>query len=112
MVNMLSRRILARPEPVTPYFGVRTNSLVFLVNALNHASNTALALLMLTPTPSAIRIGMYSSDFHPAFLPNSSFCPKAKKVLAEQVARTKRLKLRMYCPQLFSLKGLKTLKKV
>src|SRR4051812_38018252 len=97
-------RTRVAPEP--PYLDVRANSLVFCVMALQIASKTALALLMLTPTPSAMRIGIYARHFHPACLPNSSRCPNAKNVLAEHVARTNRLKLKMYWVQVCALNGL------
>src|SRR4051812_4778238 len=85
-----------RTWPVTPYFGVRTNSHGFFLIEPQIAEKTARALLMLTPTPRAISMGMYINDFQPACLPNSSRCPIAKNMLAEQVARMNRLKLKMY----------------
>ena len=89
------RQMRVLPGRSTPYLGVRTNSLGLRRMALQMASSTALALLMLMPTPRAIRNGMYSSVFQPASRPNSSRWPKTKNVLAEQVARTKRLALKM-----------------
>src|SRR3954466_1754866 len=83
--------------PVTPYLGVRMNSLGLRLIVPQTASITALALFKLMPTPSAIRNGRYRIDFHPAFLPNSSCCAKAKNVLAEQVARTNRLAPKSHC---------------
>jgi hypothetical protein len=62
--------------------------------AVQIASSTALALLRHTPTPSAIRHGHVQQRRHPARLPKSSVCPKMKNVLAEQVARMKRLALK------------------
>src|SRR5947209_9679827 len=83
--------------PVTPYLGVRTNSLGLRLMAPQIASITALALFKLMPTPSAIRNGRYRIDFQPAFLPNSSCWAKAKNVLAEQVASTNRLAPKSHC---------------
>src|SRR5947209_3348431 len=91
--------------PVTPYLGVRTNSLGLRLMAPQIASITALALFRLTPMPSAIRNGKYCSDFHPALRPNNSCWAKTKNVLAEHVARTNRLALKSHWAQIAFLNG-------
>src|SRR5690349_14686684 len=56
--------------PVTPYFGVRTNSADLPRIPHQIASNTALVLFNPTPTPSDMRAGRYNMVFHPACLPS------------------------------------------
>src|SRR3954469_11246520 len=97
------RRLLA--WPVTPYLGVRTNSLGLLRMAPQMASRTALALLREMPTPRPMRTGMERRERQPASFPKSSRWLKTKKVLAEQVARTKRLPEKMYCDHDWALNG-------
>src|SRR4051812_49111990 len=79
---------------VCPYFCVRTNSDGLRRMSPQIASKTALQLLMLTPTPSAISVGKYKIDFHPARFPKSSRCPKTKNVLVEHVASTNNVALK------------------
>src|SRR4051812_50188455 len=84
--SRLSVKILALRQvfcrPLTPYLGVRTNSLGFFLIAPQIASNTALALFKPTPTPRLIRNGRYREGFPPACFPNRCFCPEMKNVLA------------------------------
>src|SRR4051812_31123314 len=86
-----ARKVVLRSAPVWPYLGVRTNSLGLRRIADQIASSTAFVLSRLTPTPRPIRNGRYRSDFQPALSPNNSRCPNTKNVLAEHVARMKRL---------------------
>src|SRR5947199_323528 len=92
--------LVVRLMPVCPYLGVRTNSLGLRRMWPHSASNTALQLLMLIPTPSAISGGKYRMHFQPARLPNSSRWPNTKNVLVEHVASTNSVALkihRLYC---------------